>query len=98
MPTSVLTQIALHLSVAAAVAVFVAEASEDLSSGVPLFGRSILVVAEDLVDDRLDGSQERGEPIPGRRDRVRLGLVEDLADGVRLSSFTTTKRRRPSMM
>ena len=36
MPTSVFEQVALDLGIPAVVAVFVAEASEDLSSGVPL--------------------------------------------------------------
>jgi hypothetical protein len=54
LPTSVLTQIALHLSVAAAVALFVTEASEDLSSGVPLLGRSGFVDDQDLVDGCLE--------------------------------------------
>jgi hypothetical protein len=41
-----------------------------------------LVVDQDLIDDRRDRPQEWGEPIPGRRDGIRLGLLEDLADGV----------------
>ena len=41
MPTSVLAQIALHLGIAAAVAVLVAEATEDLRGGVPLLGRAV---------------------------------------------------------
>ncbi len=82
MPTSVFEQVALDLGIPAAVAMIVAEASEDLSGGVPLLGRGDLVVDQDLVDDRLDRPQEWGEPIPGRRDGGRLGLFEDLADGV----------------
>ena len=81
-PTSVFEQVALHLGIPAAVAVFVAEASEDLGGGMPLLGRSVLVVDQDLVDDRLDRPQERSEPIPGRSDGVRLGMLEDIPDGV----------------
>ena len=54
LPASVLAQIALHLSIPASVAVFVAEAPEDLGGGVPLLGRGVFVVDEDLVDDRLE--------------------------------------------
>ena len=77
-PASVLTQIALHLGIAAAVVVFVAEPPEDLGGGVPLLGWGDFVVDEDLVDDRLNRSQERSESIPGRREGVRLGLLENL--------------------
>ena len=67
MPASVLTQVALHLGIAAAVAVLVAEPPEDLGGGVPLLGRGGLVVDEDLVDDRLNRPQQRSESVPGRR-------------------------------
>ena len=40
-------QVALHLGVAAVVTVLVAEATEHLSGGMPLFGRRGLVVPED---------------------------------------------------
>ena len=82
MPASVLAEVALDLGVPAAVAVFVAEPPEELGGGVPLLGRGGLVVDEDLVDDRLDRPQERGESVPGRRQGIRLGLLEDLPDGV----------------
>ena len=49
--------VALHLGVAAGVAVLVAEAAEDLGGGVPLLGRGGLVVGEDLVDGRLEGAE-----------------------------------------
>jgi len=49
----VLEQIALHLTVAAAVAVLVAEATEHLHGGVALFGGCILVVGQDRVVERL---------------------------------------------
>ena len=51
MPSAVLANIALDLGIAAAVAVLVAEAAEDLRGGVPLLGRGGLVVGQDLVDD-----------------------------------------------
>jgi hypothetical protein len=37
--------------------VLITKATVDLSGGVPLLGRSGLVVGEDLVDDRLDRSE-----------------------------------------
>ena len=49
---------------------------------MPLLGRGGLVVDQDLVDDRLDRTQEWSESIPGRRKGIRLGLLEDLADRV----------------
>jgi hypothetical protein len=79
---SMLAEVALYLSVTAAVAVFVAEPPEELCGGVPLLGRCGLVVDQDLIDDRLDRSQERGESVPGRRQGIRLGLLEDSPDGV----------------
>ena len=82
MPASMFEQIALHLGISAAVSLFVAETSEDLGGGMALFGRGGLVVAEDLVDERLDRSQPRSEPIPGGRQGIGLGLLEDLADSV----------------
>ena len=79
---SVLAEVALDLSVPAAVGVFVAESPEELGGGVPLLGRCGLVVDQDLVDDRLDRPQERSESVPGRRQGIRLGLLEDFPDGV----------------
>ena len=61
MATSMLEQVALYLGIAATVAMLIAEASEDLGGGVPLLGWGGLVVDEDLVDDRLDGPQQRRE-------------------------------------
>ena len=65
MRTSVLAQVALHLGVTAGVAVLVAEAPEELGGGVPLLGRCGLVVGQDLVDDRLERPQHRGESVAG---------------------------------
>ena len=56
MPASMFEQIALHLGISAAVSLFVAETSEDLGGGMALLGRGGLVVAEGLVDERLDRS------------------------------------------
>ena len=78
---SMLAKVTLYLSVPAAVRVIVAESPEDLGGGVPLFGRCGFVVDQDLVDDRLDRPQERSEPVPGRRQGVRLGLLEYFPDG-----------------
>ena len=46
-----LSHIALDLSIAAAVAMFVTEPPADLGGGVPLLGRRGFIVAQDLVDD-----------------------------------------------
>ena len=79
---AVLAEVALDLGVAAGVAVLVAEAAEDLGGGVPLLGRGVLVVGEDLVDDRLERPEQRGDPVPGRWEGIGLGMLEDLPDGV----------------
>ena len=82
MPASVLPQIALHLSVPTTVIVFVADPPEHLSGGMPLLEGGGLVVDQDLIDDRLEWPQERGESIPRRRQGIGLGLLENLPDGV----------------
>ena len=61
--TSVLEHVALYLGIPAAVAVLVAEPSEELGGGVPLLGRGGLVVDEDLVD-----RPPRQAPTAGRTD------------------------------
>ena len=55
-----LADVASDLGVAAGVAVLVAEAAEDLHGGVPLLGRCLLVVGQDLVDDRRETAPARG--------------------------------------
>ena len=62
--------VAANLIVAAAVAVLVTQAAEDLHGGVTLLGRGILVGGENGVDDRVKGAQNRG----GRRFGARVGL------------------------
>jgi len=52
----VLEQVALHLTVTPAVAVFVAQPTEYLHSGVASLGGRVLVVGDDLVDDGLKRS------------------------------------------
>ena len=78
-----LRHVALDLGIAAAVAVLVAEATEHLGGGVPLLGRGVLVVGEDLVDDRLDRARGWG---PARflvqRLGMGLGMLEDMPDGL----------------
>jgi hypothetical protein len=56
MPT-MLEHITLNLGISSGVGVLIAKATVDLSGGVALLGRSVLVVGEDLVDDRLDRSE-----------------------------------------
>ena len=74
-----LEHVALHLGVAAGVAVLVAEAAKDLCGGVPLFGRGVLVVGEDLVDGRLEGTELGRGPVARSRDG--LGVLQGLANG-----------------
>jgi len=52
----VLEQVALHLTVTPAVAVFVAQPTEHLHRGVALLGGRVLVVGQDLVDGDLKRS------------------------------------------
>ena len=52
--------VAADLVVAAGVAVLVAQPPEELHGGVPLLGRGVLVVGEDLVDDRGEGPEHGG--------------------------------------
>ena len=82
MSESVFEQVTLHLGIAAAVAMFVAKATTHLRGSMPLLGRGGLVVAEDLVDDRLKWSQDRCGPIPGRGNELGLRMFENLANGV----------------
>ena len=49
-----LPDVASHLAITAGIAVLVAEATEHLHGGVPLLGRGLLVVGQDLVDDGLE--------------------------------------------
>ena len=73
-------QVALHLAVTAGIAVLVAEATEHLHGGVPLLGRGVLVVGQDLVDDRPERPQDRGGSLVGPGVGIRLGLREDLTN------------------
>src|SRR5438270_10390748 len=51
--------IAPHRGVGAEKALLVLEPPVDLRGGVPLLGRGVAVVAEDLVDDRREGLEYR---------------------------------------
>jgi hypothetical protein len=77
-PAMVLEEVTLHLGIAAAIAMFVAEATECLRGRVPLLGGCGLVLGDDLVEDRLEGTEFRCEATPRRRDR--LGTLEHLPD------------------
>ncbi len=79
---SLLEQVALYLSISADVSVFVAEPPEQLHRRMALLGGSLLVVAENLVDDRQDRSEYKWEPQPGGRVGTGLRVVENPADGV----------------
>ena len=89
MATSVLAHVALHLAVASAVAVFVLQATKHLHGGVALLGGRLLVVDQDLVDDRLEGPQDRGGSIPGPGTGIGLAMLQDMPDRLaRVFEFT----------
>jgi hypothetical protein len=73
---------ALHLAVAAAVSLLVPEAAIKLRGGVPLLGRRILVVGEDLVDDRVKRPQHGGGSVSGLWSGLGLRIPEDIPDRV----------------
>ena len=59
----------------------VLEPSEELGGGVPLLGRGVAVVAEDLVDERGEGPEHGGRRRLGARVGLGLGGGQGLADG-----------------
>jgi hypothetical protein len=64
----------------ALVAVLVPQPLEDPLGGVPLLLGGLLVVLEDLVDDRQQGVEDRGPLRLGAAITGRLGVVEDLLE------------------
>ena len=80
MATSAQKHVALDLAIAALVAVFVLETTKHLHGGVALLGRRLLVVGQDLVDDRVEGSEDRSGPVSGLWTRTRLAMFQDVAD------------------
>ena len=80
----VLEQIALHLAVASGIAVLVAETTERLHGGVALLGGSVIVIDQNLVDDRLERAENLGRPIPGLGCWIGFRMLQDMPDrGVR---------------
>ena len=75
---AVLEQIALDLAVAPGVAVFIAEAAEHLHGGVPLLGGCVLVVGQDLVEERLKGPQD-GVSQSSEQRTLRINLLSGRA-------------------
>src|SRR5512143_703670 len=73
-------EITLQLAVTAGITVLVAEAAEHLHGSVPLLGRGVLVVGQDLVDDRPERPQDRGGSLVSPGVGSRLGLGEDLTN------------------
>ena len=71
-PATVLEEIALHLGVAAVVAMFVAKATKRLRGRVPLFGRRGLVLGEESGR----GSPGRDQ-VSVRNDSESLGWARD---------------------
>src|SRR5271166_2728810 len=76
-----LEHITLHLGVAAAVAVLIAEATIHLRRGMPLLGRGGFIIDQDLVDDRRDGTQERSRAGSGPGGQWRFTMVEGMPNG-----------------
>jgi hypothetical protein len=105
MSSAVSPDIALDLAVTAEIALLALEAAAHLHGGVPLLGRGLLVVGEDLVDDRLERPQNRGGPrlAPGVGSRLGLGenppnllprvmkRARDSADGQAIASGTSNR-------
>jgi len=81
MPPPVREDIALDLGIPTGISMLVAEATMDLRGGMPLLGGSILVVGENLVDERLDRPEDGGLAVPGRSG-PGLGMVKDMPDGL----------------
>ena len=79
-PLAMRLDVALDLTVAASVSVFITEAAKHLLGGVPLLGRGLLVIGQDLVDDRMERTQDGCGTAPGLKGRHRLGLLQDLPD------------------
>ncbi len=79
--TAMLEHITLHLGVAAAVAVLIAEATIHLRRGMPLLGRGGFIIDQDLVDDRRDGTQERSRAGSGPGGQWRFSMVEGMPNG-----------------
>ena len=67
---------------AARVAVLGLEPVEDPLGGVPLLLGCLLVVLEDLMDDGQEGIEDRGPLRLGAAVARRLGVVEDLLEGL----------------
>ena len=55
MSSLMLEQIALHLAVASGISVLVAETTEHLHGGVALLGGSVVVIDQNLINDRWKG-------------------------------------------
>ena len=75
-----LGHITADLGVAAWVSLLVPKAAIDLSRRVPLLGRGVLIVRQDLTDDTVVAAQDRG--LTGLRERIRgrLAVRQRLAD------------------
>jgi hypothetical protein len=79
-PLAMRAEVALDLAVASRVTVFTAKAAKHLLGGVPLLGRGVLVLGQDLVDDRLERPQNGCGAVPGLTSGYGLRLLQDLAD------------------
>jgi hypothetical protein len=67
---------------AALIAVLGPEPVEDPPGGMTLLLGGLLVVLEDLMDDRQEGLEDRGSPGLGAALAGRLGVIEDLPEGL----------------
>ena len=82
MPKAVLQDISLHLGVATEITVLVVKSTMHLRGSMSLFGRSILVAGQNLVNDGMQASEDRCVAISSLRARGRLGSLQDLPDFV----------------
>jgi len=77
----VLEHLTLDLGIPAGIVVLVAKSTHDLSGGVPLLERGVLIIGQNLIDDRLNRAKDGSRSLPGPRSR-RLGIGEDVPDGL----------------
>ena len=74
--------VTLYLAIASAVTMFVLQATKYLHGGVALLDRRAFVVGQDLVVDRLKGSQDWGGSIPGPGLGSWFGIRQDMTDSL----------------
>jgi hypothetical protein len=79
-PTSHLAHVAAHGIVPASVTVFVAQPLEEAATGMPLFGRRLLIVGKNLLDDVVIAAELGGRRVAEPSKRLRLRVGQNFAD------------------